>query len=136
MAEGVGDLEAVELGDAAVGFFPEGLEVGAGDFEFALDLLDHEEGIGDDAEAEVVGVEGPLEAGEEAGVLGVVVGAVAEEFGELGEGVAGFVLEDGAEAGGAGVAAGPAVAMGCDPAGWGCVVGGEEGAGHGDESKC
>jgi hypothetical protein len=26
--------------------------------------------------------------------------------------------------------------MGCDPAGWGCVVGGEEGAGHGDESKC
>ena len=88
VAEGVGDLEGFELGDAAAGFFPEGLEVGAVDLVLALDLLDHQLGVGDDAEAGVAVVEGPLEAAEEAGVLGEVVGAVAEEFGEFGEGVA------------------------------------------------
>lgn len=64
-------------------------------------------------------VEGPLEAAEEAGVFGVVVGAVAEELGQFGEDVAGFVLQEGAVAGGAGVAAGSAVAVGGDPAGLG-----------------
>ncbi len=119
MAEGVGDFELVELGDAAFGFFPEGAQVGGVDLVLALDLLDHELGVGDDAEVGVVVVERPLEAAEEAGVLGVVVGAVAEELGELGEDVAGFVLQDGPVAGRAGVAAGAAVTMGGDPAGFG-----------------
>ena len=54
------------------------------------------------------------EDGEETGVLGVVVGADAEEFGELGEGVALVVCDDGAEAGGAGVATGAAIAVGVE----------------------
>ena len=135
VAEGVGDFEAVELGDAAAGFFPEGFEVCGVDLELALNLLDHEERIGDDAEAGLVVVEGPLEAGEEAGVLGEVVGAVAEEFGELGEDLTGLVVDYGAEAGGAGVTAGSAVAVGDDPAGLGGFGFGEEGAGHGVQCK-
>ena len=119
VAEGVGDFELVELGDAAFGFFPEGAEIGGVDLVLALDLLDHQLGVGDDTEAGVAVVERPLEAAEEAGVLGVVVGAVAEELGELGEDVAGFVLQDGAVAGRARVAACAAVTMGGDPAGFG-----------------
>ena len=71
----------------------------------------------DDAEAGVVVVEGVLEAGEEAGVLGVVVGADAEELAEFGEDHALVVLDEGSVAGGAGVAAGAAVAVGVDPDG-------------------
>ena len=77
VAEGVGDLEGFEAGDAVVGFLPEGLEVGGVDLVAALDLADHELGVGDDFEAGVMVLEGPGEDGEEAGVLGVVVGAGA-----------------------------------------------------------
>ena len=61
-------------------------------------------------------VEGVLEAAEEAGVFGVVVGAKSKEFTEFGEDGAGVVLDEGSVAGGAGVAAGSAVAVGVDPA--------------------
>ena len=84
----MGDLETVKLSDAATSFFPERAEIGGVDFVFALNLLDHELGVGDDAEVFVAVVEGPLEAAEEAGVFGEVVGAIAEELGELGEDVA------------------------------------------------
>jgi hypothetical protein len=60
-------------------------------------------------------VEGVLEAGEEAGVFGEVVGAYAEEFAEFGEDRAVVILDDSAVAGGTGVAAGSAVAVGVDP---------------------
>src|SRR5437899_1783781 len=115
VAEGVGDLEGLEFGDAVFCLLPEGPEVGGVDLVLALDLLDHQLGVGDDAEAGVVVVEGVLEAGEEAGVFGEVVGAHAEEFAEFGKDRAVVVLDDGAVAGGAGVAAGSAVAMGVDP---------------------
>ena len=61
------------------------LEVGGVDLVLALDLLDHQLGVGDDAEAGVMVVESVLEAGKEAGVFGEVVGAHAEEFAEFGE---------------------------------------------------
>ena len=130
VAEGVGDLEAVEAADAGFGFLPEGFEVGGVDFVLALDLLDHELGVGDDAEGAVAVVEGELEAGEEAGVFGVVIGAEAEELGEFGEDVALCVGDLGAEAGGTGVTAGAAVAVGGDGVGG---VGGEwkKTGGHG-----
>ena len=80
VAEGVGDLESLELGYAVFCFQPERSQVGGVDFVLTLDLLDHQLGVGDDAEAGVAVVEGILEAGQEAGVLGVVVGANAEEF--------------------------------------------------------
>jgi hypothetical protein len=117
VAEGVGDLEGFEFGDAVSGLLPEGSEVGGVDFVLALDLLDHELGVGDDAEAGVAVVEGVLEAGEEAGVFGEVVGAHAEELAEFGDDHALVVLDDGSVAGGTGVAAGSAVAVGVDPAG-------------------
>ncbi len=113
----MGDLEGFEPGDAAARFLPEGLEVGGVDFVLALDLLDHQLGVGDDAEAGVVVVEGVLEAGEEAGVFGVVVGADAEEFAKFGQDGALVVLDEGSEAGRAGVAAGSSVAVGVDPGG-------------------
>ena len=114
----MGDLEGFEAGDAVFGLLPEGFEVGGVDFVFALDLLDHELGVGDDAEAGVVVVEGVLEAGEEAGVFGVVVGAVAEVLGELGDDVAVGAGDFGSVAGWAGVAAGSSVAVGGYPAGF------------------
>src|SRR3979490_62342 len=80
VAGGVGDLEGFQSGDAVLGLLPEGSQVGGVDFVLALDLLDHELGVRDDAEAGVVVVEGVLEAGEEAGVFGEVVGSHAEEF--------------------------------------------------------
>ena len=117
MAEGVGDFEGFELGYAAFGFVVKGFEVGGFDLVFALNLFDHQLGVGDDAEAGVVVEEGVVEAAEEAGVFCVVVGAVAEEFGELGEYLAVGILDEGSVACGAGVAARAAVAMGCDPFG-------------------
>ena len=66
----------------------------------------------------MVVVEGVLEAAEEAGVFGVVVGADAEELAEFGEDGAVGVLDEGSVAGGAGVAAGSAVAVGVDPVLW------------------
>ena len=136
VAEGVGDLEGFESGDAVFGLLPEGPEVGGVDFVLALDLLDHQFGVGDDAEAGVVVVEGVLEAGEEAGVFGEVVGAHAEEFAELGEDCALVVLDDGSVAGGAGVAAGSAVAVRVDPGGsLGGFFGiGRRGCGFGEEA--
>jgi hypothetical protein len=131
VAEGVSDLEGFEFGDAAVGLFVEGLEVGAFYLIFPLDLLDHQFGVRDDAEAGVVMIDGVLQAAEEAGVFGVVVGAHAEEFGELGEDHALVVLDEGSIAGGAGVAAGSAVAVGVDPVG-GCGFGG---GGFGEEAR-
>ncbi len=130
VTEGVGDLEAVEAGDAGFGFLPEGFEVGGVDFVLALDLFDHEFGVGDDAEGAVAVVEGELEAGEEAGVFGVVVGAEAEELGEFGKDVALGVGDLGAEAGGTGVAAGAAVAVGGDGVG-GVLAAGKEAGGTG-----
>ena len=124
VAQGVGDLEAVEFGDAAFCLFVEGLEVGAFDLILTLDLLDHQFGVGDDAETGMVVVEGVLEAAEEAGVLGVVIGAKSKKFTEFGEDGTGVVLDEGSVAGGAGVAAGSAVAVGVDPTfGWGFVGG-------------
>ena len=115
VAEGVGDLEGFESGDAVPGLLPEGFEVGGVDLVLALDLLDHELGVGDDAEAGVVVVEGVLEAAEEAGVFGVIIGAHAEELAQFGEDHALVVLDEGPVAGWAGVSAGAAVAVGVDP---------------------
>lgn len=131
VAEGVGDFEAVEPGDAIFCFLPEGFEVGGVDFVFALDLLDHELGVGDDAEGAVAVIEGELKGGEETGVLGEVVGADAEELGELGEDVAGAVGDLGTEAGWAGVSSGAAVAVGGDGVSGGVREEGGGAGGHG-----
>jgi hypothetical protein len=133
VAEGVGYLEGFESGDAVFGLLPEGSKVGGVDFVLALDLLDHELGVRDDAEAGVVVVEGVLEAGKEAGVFGEVVGAHAEEFAEFGKDHAPIVLDDGSVAGGTGVAAGSAVAMGVDPVGF-LGVGSRRWRGLGEEA--
>ena len=111
-AQGVGDFEALQLIGTAAGFFPERAQVGAVDLVFALHLLDHQLGVGDDAEAATFVFKGPGENAEQGGVFGVVVGALAEVFAEPGEDAAVLVFDDGAVAGRAGVAAGASVAMG------------------------
>jgi hypothetical protein len=80
-----------------------------------------------------------LQAAEEAGVLGVIVGPNAEELGEFGDYHAFVILDEGSIAGWAGVSAGSAVAVGVDPvfawawawAGGGWGFGGEEAGGGG-----
>jgi hypothetical protein len=124
VAEGVGDLEGFQFGDAAARFLPEEFEIGGVDFVLALDLLDHQLGVGDDSEAGMVVVEGVLETGEQAGVFCVVVGADAEEFAKFCKDGALVVLDEGTEAGGTGIAAGSSVAVGVDPGGFGGGLGG------------
>jgi hypothetical protein len=133
VAKSMGDLEGFESGDAVSCLLPEGSQIGGVDFVLALNLLDHEFGVGDDAEAGVAVVERVLEAGEEAGVFGEVVGAHAEELAEFGQDRAVVVLDDGSVSGGTGVAAGSAVAVGVDPAGV-FGVGSRRGRGFGEES--
>ena len=111
-AEGVADLEAIDAAGELSGFFKERAEDGAGYLVLALHLLDHQLGVGDDAEALDVVFDGPLEHAKKAGVLGVVVGADAEELAQFGYDAAFGVLDDGAVAGGAGIASGAAVAVG------------------------
>lgn len=111
------DLEALELVGQAVGFDPEGAQVGAVDFVLAFHLLDHELGVGDDAEGRVAVFQGPGEGGDEAGVFGDIVGFLTDVFAEASEDAAAGVFDDSAVAGWAGVAAGAAVAVGDEEAG-------------------
>ncbi len=136
VAEGVGDLEGFQFGYAVFCLLPEGSQIRGVDLVLALDLLDHQLGVRDDAEAGVMVVEGVLETGEEAGVFGEVVGAHAEEFAEFGQDHALVVLDNGSVAGGTGVAAGSAVAVGVDPAGLSgrFGVGSRRGRGFGEEA--
>jgi hypothetical protein len=122
VAEGVRDLEGFESGDTVSGFLPERFEVWRAHLIFTLDLLDHQLRVGDDAEAGVVMIEGVLEAGEETGVFGVVIGSDTEELAEFGDDHPLVVLNEGPEAGWAWVATGSAVAVGVDPDGL-CGVG-------------
>ena len=55
---------------------------------------------------------------QQAGVLGVVIGADAEEFAQFGQRLAVRAGQDGSKASRAGVSAGSAVAVGRDPAGF------------------
>ena len=106
------DLEFFELICPAAGFFPQGAQVGAVDFVFALHLLDHQFGIGDDTDTGLFVFEAPGEDAQESGVFGVVVGAFAEVLAETGENAALLIFDDGAVAGGARIAAGATVAVG------------------------
>ncbi len=117
VAQGMGDLEAVELRDAAAGLLPQGAKVGGVDLVPALDLLDHQFGVRDDAQAAAAVIEGPLQAAEETGVFSEVVGTVAEELGELGQDGSGLSLQKRSVAGWSGVATGTSVTVGDDPAG-------------------
>lgn len=119
-AEGVAHLEAVEAGGPAFGFLVEGNEAGAFHLVLTLHLLDHQLGIGDDAELSGAVFDGPLQNCQKAGVLGVVVGLDAKKMVEAGDYLALGVLDDGAVAGGAGIAARAAVAVGGKPVvcGW------------------
>ena len=116
VAEGVDDLEGVELGDFLPGLLEEGPQAWAFDLVLALDLLDHQLGVGDDAEALRTVLDGPLQHRQKAGVFGVIIGLDAKELAEAGYDATLGVFNDGAIAGGAGIAAGAAVAMGGEPA--------------------
>jgi hypothetical protein len=116
VAQGMGYFEPFKLCDAAACLLPQRAQIRRIDFVLTLDLFDHELGVRDDAEASMAVIERPLEAAEQAGILGVVVGADAEKLGQLRQDQSGLILQKCAVAGGSGIAAGSAVAMGDDPA--------------------
>src|SRR5450759_5123499 len=78
----------------------------------AFHLADHQSGIANYLERFDLVFGGVAEGGEESLILGVVVGPVAEVFAELGDRVAGGVVDGDTVAGGAGIAAGSAIDVG------------------------
>ena len=62
-AEGVFDLKLFQFSGQEPGLLPEGAEGGAGDFVLAFELLDHELGVGDDAEALYTVAQSPVQDG-------------------------------------------------------------------------
>ncbi len=81
VAQGMGDLKPLKLRDAFAGFFPERAKIGGVDLVLALDLLDHEFGVGYHTKSGVSVIERPLQAAEKAGVFGEVVGSIPEKLG-------------------------------------------------------
>ncbi len=110
VAEDMLNLEGLEAGDAAFGFFVERAEVGAFDFVLAFDLLGHQLGIGNDTVVRVVVAEREFKRGEQAGVFGEIVGADPQELAEFGQLFTIFALYVDPVAGGPGIAAGSSVA--------------------------
>ena len=130
-AEGVADFEVLEVAGEAQGLIKKGAERGALDLIEELHLLDHQLGVGDHAQALRLVLDGPAQDGQKAGVLGEVVGLYAEELAHFGHHAAVDVLDDGAVAGGAGIAPGTAVAVGDEGPAGGLGGGiGKEGAAH------
>jgi len=84
VAESVGDLEAIELRDAAFGLLIERTKIGRVDLVLALNLFDHQLGVGDEFDSWMTVIKCPLQNSQEAGVLGKVVGFEAEELAEFG----------------------------------------------------
>jgi len=113
-AQGVADLEAGNGARELSGFLKQRPQDGAGDFVLALHLLDHQFGVGDHAQVLHVVFDGPPEHGQQAGILGVVVGPDAKEFAQFGDDLAFCVFNNCAVAGGSGIAAGTAVAVRCE----------------------
>ena len=91
-----------------------GRKAGIADLVPALHLVDHQLGVGDHAQLSRAVLEGPLQHRQQAGVFGVVVGLDAQELAQSGDDVALGVLDDRSVAGGAGIAARTAVAVGGD----------------------
>ena len=84
-AEDVLDAEGIELCDAALCLVVERAQIGAGDLVAALDLLDEQLGVADDAQAAMAGVEGPLQRAQQRRIFGDIIGGFAQEFAEFGE---------------------------------------------------
>jgi hypothetical protein len=116
MAQRMADLKGFEPRDALSGLVIERLEAGTFDLIGALNLADHQFGVGDHAQARMALRQRKREDGEQAGVLGEVIGLDAQKLAQFGQDAALGVMNDGAKAGGAGIATGAAIAMGCDPA--------------------
>jgi len=128
VAQGMADFEAIELCNAPPRLFPKRTQIGRIHLIFALDLFDHEFRVGDRAQAAVAVIECPLQAAEQAGVFGIVVGAIAKKLGKLRQDDSSLILKQSAIAGWAGIAAGSAITVGDDPtslAARSCFVGKE-----------
>ncbi len=105
----------VSLRGAAFSFFPERDKAGVFHLVEALHLLDHQLGVRDDAQTLGFILEGPIEDCQQRGVLGVIIGLLAQVFAQTGDDAALRVFNDCAKAGRAGVAAGAAVTVGGVP---------------------
>jgi len=130
----VADLKFIEATSQAFRIFPEGAEDGTGDLILPFHLLDHELRVGDDTELAGGVLPRPGEDGEKAFVFGVVIGLNAEELTEASDDAAMRIFDDGSEAGGAGVSARSAVAVGGEPGGGGGGGVGKKGGRHDEVS--
>ena len=111
-AQNVADGKPVELGDQFFGASVKILQGGVLHFVDAFDLPHQEFGVADYLECLVAVCDGILERGDQALILGKIVGLVAEVFAECGNFSSRFILNDDAVAGGSGIAACSAVAEG------------------------
>jgi len=118
VTKSVRNLKPAQKGDAALGLIVEGTQIGRFDLVLALDLLDHQLGIGDHPQVRMALVERPLQAGQQAGILGDIVGFGAQKAGKLSQFIAFGVCHYGAKAGWAGVAACATIAMRGNPGDW------------------
>jgi len=108
-AEGVADFEVLEPANQLLRLVVELAQFGMTHLVDAFHLPHHQFGIADDLERCDLVFGGVAESGEESLILGVVIGVEAKVFAELGNRVAGGVLNGDTITGGAGIAAGSAI---------------------------
>ena len=110
-AEGVADFEVLEPADELLRLVVQPAQFGMTHLVDTLHLPHHQFGIADDLERFDLVFGRVAESGDESLILGVVIGVVAKVFAELGDRVAGGVLNSDPVTGGAGIAAGSAINM-------------------------
>jgi len=108
-AEGVADFEVLEPTDQLLRLVVQLAQFGMTHLVDAFHLPHHQFGIADDLERFDLVFGGVAESGEESLILGVVIGVEAKVFAELGNRLAGGVLNGDTVTGGAGIAAGSAI---------------------------
>lgn len=114
-AQDVFDAKGIESGGAALRFFVERAQIRAVNAVLALHLLDHELGIGDDAEVGIAFGEREPKGGKQAGVFREIIGFYSQKFVKFLNFVAVGVFQTDAIAGGTGIASRAAVAVSRDP---------------------
>src|SRR5580692_5128398 len=122
--EGMADGEPVEFGDQFFGAPVQILQRCVFYLVDALNLADQQLRVANNLDGLGTVVKRVFESGDQALILGEIVGLVAEVFAELRDFSSGLILDDDAVASGAGIAAGAAVAV-CDQVVLGWIFTGE-----------
>ena len=108
------DLEVIEVRDAATRLLVERAKFRAVYPVLALHLLDHEFRVGDDPQTPMTLGDGKFQRREERGILGKVIGLLAQVLTQFGQNLASRILDVDAETGRARIAARPTIAISDD----------------------